>query len=148
MSLPEKIKEYSGYVPPEDGAAGSYYVEGWNDCVEEAEKLAVSAPSARRPFPEHLIPHQELAMVADILGKQPFSEWRAGDAKALLGFVNLHIAHHLAAPAPKPQEAVAEIPACTSYFPDDVTDNCIRCGRSQDAHAAAFARRTEGGPKK
>ena len=35
QSVPEKISKYPGHVPPEDGEAGSYYVEGWNDCVDE-----------------------------------------------------------------------------------------------------------------
>lgn len=33
-------------------------------------------------------------------------------------------------------DAVGEPVACSSYFPDEVTDNCIRCGQSQAAHAA------------
>jgi hypothetical protein len=31
-AVPEKMAEYHGYVAPEDGAAGQYYVDGWNDC--------------------------------------------------------------------------------------------------------------------
>lgn len=30
--VPNKLDKFDGYVPPEDGSAGEYYVEGWNDC--------------------------------------------------------------------------------------------------------------------
>jgi hypothetical protein len=32
--VPSKITSYHSYVPPEDGSAGDYYVEGWNDCID------------------------------------------------------------------------------------------------------------------
>ena len=34
-AVPDKATGYPGYVPPEHGEAGAYYVEGWNDCREE-----------------------------------------------------------------------------------------------------------------
>jgi hypothetical protein len=33
--VPDKMTEFNRYVAPEDGAAGQYYVDGWNDCREE-----------------------------------------------------------------------------------------------------------------
>lgn len=33
--VPDALSAYHGYVPPEDGEAGSYYVDGWNDCREQ-----------------------------------------------------------------------------------------------------------------
>ena len=42
-SVPEKITRYpGGYIPPEHGEAGAYYVEGWNDCVGE---MLAAAPT-------------------------------------------------------------------------------------------------------
>lgn len=35
LVIPEEMEEYNGYVPAENGEAGSYYVEGWNACREE-----------------------------------------------------------------------------------------------------------------
>jgi hypothetical protein len=43
--VPSKIDKYHSYVPPEDGSAGQYYVDGWNDCVDEISKVyPLSAP--------------------------------------------------------------------------------------------------------
>ena len=33
--VPEAMTEYKGYVPPEDGSAAEYYIDGWNDCRDE-----------------------------------------------------------------------------------------------------------------
>ena len=43
----------------------------------------------------------------------------------------------------RPEAASATGTPCSSYFPDEVTDNCIRCGQSQAAHASAVTSRPE-----
>ena len=43
-AVPDKIAGYPGYLPPEHGEAGAYYVEGWNDCREEMLNAAPKPP--------------------------------------------------------------------------------------------------------
>ena len=41
---PDEMTEYKGYVPPEDGSAAEYYIDGWNDCRDEMLTTAPPTP--------------------------------------------------------------------------------------------------------
>jgi hypothetical protein len=50
-------RDYSGYVPPEDGQAAEYWAEGYNDALDEfgatALKLLAVAEQARAALAEY-----------------------------------------------------------------------------------------------
>jgi hypothetical protein len=83
-------------------------------------RAILAAAPAEAKLPEHLIPHQELAMVAKILSEQPFAKWRADDAKAILGFVNLHIGYHTGQLSAPPEVGTnSPTPRCDDFFGAD-----------------------------
>ena len=79
--VPEAMTEYKGYVPPEDGSAAEYYIDGWNDCRDE---MLTNAPPT--PDPDELTRLRERVDCAatdlDILAAQIAAAGIAGFGNA------------------------------------------------------------------
>lgn len=136
---PLTLGEPCGYAIVMDSTQGRTDVS--DDEVIAAIKRASTASATATPMSAHdaAIRCAEIADVleitmGDLVGNKlsPDNESYNGAlsdyADAIRAFANSLAAAPAAAP-------VGE--ACSSYFPDEVTGNCIRCGQSQTAHASA-----------